>query len=308
MEGQSGEIRINVDIKKTSVLIVLALLFISGIGRVDVAPDKYLKLGRQNEFSCVGQIIVDDDASGSGVLICENLVLSAAHVFILSDTQPDTLEIEGEKVVVFTPINDHPAKPEQIMFKINGTYYKVKRITIHPTYLDKASEGACDLALLELEQSVKGIKPAILNNQFNELKNEAVGVGYGVMAKANESESVIDLKLKNAGQNVIDSIGGLKAGGQSTLLFCDFDAPDRSDCNKMGSASPLPLEYVCSGGDSGGGLFIKRSNKWVLVGICSGSPLNINQLMKTGYYGSVMFWTRVSAFTDWIEEQVQTME
>ena len=292
-------------LRQAIFITVFSILFISGISRVDVSPDKHIKLARQEQFTCVGQMMVDGDAAGSGVLICENLVLSAAHVFILSDTRPDTLEIEGEKVVVFTPINEHPAKPEQVIFKLNGTNYKVKKLILHPNYLNSPSGGACDMALLELEQSVKGISPAILNNQFNELKNEAVGVGYGVMAKANESGAVIDLKLKNAGQNVIDSVGGLKIGGQSTLLYCDFDAPHRNDCNKMGSASPLPLEYVCSGGDSGGGMFIKRNNQWVLVGICSGSPVDINQLMKTGYYGSIMFWTRVSAFTDWIEESIR---
>lgn len=291
-------------IYKPLVFTSLSLLFISGIGRVDVASDKYIKLAKQSQFDCVGQIVVEGEEAGSGVLICENLVLSAAHVFILSDTRPDTMEMAGQKVIVFTPINEHPAKPDQITFKLNGIDYKVKRITIHPAYLDTTTSGECDIALVELEQSVKGISPAIINNKFNELNNEVVGVGFGLMSKANDSEPSKELKQKNAGQNVIDSIGGWKLNGVPTLLLCDFDAPDRKDCNKMGSPKPLPLEYVCSGGDSGGGLFIKRESKWVLVGICSGSPVDINQLMKTGYYGSVMNWTRVSAFTDWIEESI----
>ena len=40
-----------------------------------------LNLDDKMSLAVLEQIIVDDDANGSGVLICENLVLSAAHVF-----------------------------------------------------------------------------------------------------------------------------------------------------------------------------------------------------------------------------------
>ncbi|MBK8644872.1 MAG: hypothetical protein IPN15_22450 [Saprospiraceae bacterium] len=90
------------------------------------------------------------------------------------------------------------------------------------------------------------------------------------------------------GENVIDSIGGQIYLDRESLLICDFDHPTRNDCNKIGSPVPRPLEYICSGGDSGGGLFRNKNNAWELIGICSGSGVDINQLMKSGYYGHTM--------------------
>lgn len=288
---------------KNNIFFVIGLFFISGIGRDDVKPEKYLELAKQKQFDCVGQVVVDGDTAGSCVLICESTLLSAAHVFILSDTRPDTMMMDGQKVVVFTSINERPAEAKQIEVVFDHKSYKIKRLAIHPDYFDTSATGSSDLALIELEQSVKDIAPAILNENYDELGSEVVGVGYGVMAKATE-ESVIDFKKKNAGQNTIDSIGGKNSSGLATELLCDFDHPSRNDCNKMGSFSPLPLEYLCNGGDSGGGLFRKKGDKWVLVGICSAFRPDIAQLEKTGFYGSVMGWTRVSVFKDWIEEKI----
>jgi len=72
----------------------------------------------------------------------------------------------------------------------------------------------------------------------------------------------------------------------------------------MGSAKPLPLEYTVAGGDSGGGLFRKNKGKWELIGICSGSEINIDKLMKVGYYGQSMNWVRVSVFEKWIRDSM----
>ena len=64
----------------------------------------------------------------------------------------------------------------------------------------------------------------------------------------------------------------------------------------------MPLEYMCGGGDSGGGLFRQTQGKWELIGICSGADIDVEQLMKTGYYGQQMHWTHVSLFADWIRQ------
>ena len=132
-----------------------------------------------------------------------------------------------------------------------------------------------------------------------------MGVGFGASGPANRPDFVSIQNKKIAGENVIDSVGGQKYLGFETLLICDFDIPTRKDCNKLGSPTPRPLEYICSGGDSGGGLFRQKNNTWELIGICSGSGVDINQLMKTGYYGHTMEWTRVSLFTNWLSAQTR---
>jgi secreted trypsin-like serine protease len=73
----------------------------------------------------------------------------------------------------------------------------------------------------------------------------------------------------------------------------------------MGSATPLPLEFIVGAGDSGGGLFKKTKTGWKLIGITSGSGTEVERLMKTGYYGHIMRWTRVSVFEPWIKINIE---
>jgi hypothetical protein len=73
----------------------------------------------------------------------------------------------------------------------------------------------------------------------------------------------------------------------------------------MGNATPRPLEYVGSGGDSGGGLFRYNNKKWELAGIYSQTDINVLDIIKTGYYCAIMKWTRVSAFDDWISAEMK---
>lgn len=178
-------------------------------------------------------------------------------------------------------------------------------MTLHPGYLKNTNKGYCDLALLELHEPINTVAAARLYIKDDEMSMFVTGVGYGVTGKADKMDSVAQTDYKTAGNNVVDKISGPKSEGRKTILSCDFDAPGIAGCNKMGMASPLPLEYICGGGDSGGGLFKEESDGFYLVGICSGSGTDINQMLKTGYYGQVMDWTRVSAFAKWIHANMK---
>lgn len=288
------------------ICCVLAfLIFYAGIIRHDVNERDHLKLGAEKQFDCVGRIYKDTTARGSCVLISDRFVLSAAHVFIDSDTRPDTMEFNGQTIVVFVPYNYRVTDVTGLYLVINGQKVKVKKLILHPNYLKNMTKGSCDLALMELEEPLKNMTPAKLNIVFDELNSNVIGVGYGASGPANNPDSVSQQNKKIAGENVMDSIGGQKYLGVKTRLICDFDHPTRKDCNKTGSPIPRPLEYICSGGDSGGGLFRQKNNNWELIGICSGSSVDINQLIKTGYYGQTMEWTRISPFTKWIGEHTR---
>jgi secreted trypsin-like serine protease len=91
--------------------------------------------------------------------------------------------------------------------------------------------------------------------------------------------------------------------GSVPLFPREFVSPK----DKTGIHVPRPLEYICSGGDSGGGLFRQKGNGWELIGICGGGGggVDLQILMKTGYYGQKMSWTRLSPFTSWIAEQTK---
>jgi secreted trypsin-like serine protease len=277
----------------------------SGIIRHRVSETKYLKLAQQQKFDCVGQIYSDTTARGSCVLISDRYVLSAAHVFLENDTRLDTIRMSGQMIVAYTPINVRESNVTTLSVVLRGKSYRVRRLLLHPAYRDSLTKGTCDVALLELEQPVTSIIPASPNTLFDELRSEVVGVGYGASGPADRPDLIGFLNKKIAGENVVDSVGGVEHRGHSTLMFCDFDHPSRTDCNKMGSSTPRPLEYVCSGGDSGGGLFRMKNGRWELIGICSGSNDNVEQLNKSGYYGMTMQWTRVSAFTEWINKHTR---
>lgn len=291
-----------------SVLVLsflVFLTFVSGIYRHDVNEEKYLKLAQEEQFECVGKIYKDTLKSGSCVFIGDRFVLSAAHVFIDRDTRPDTMELDGQTVVAYVSYNQRVTDVAKLYVVFKGQKIKVKNLTLHPLYLDSIHKNLYDIAILELEQPLKSIMPAKYNISFDELNSNVVGVGYGASGPADELDSVSRYNKKIAGENVVDSIGGQKYMGIETVLFCDFDHPTRKDCNKLGSQIPRELEYVSSGGDSGGGLFRKNAGKWELIGLCSGVGIDIGQLMKTGYYGQIMEWTRISVFASWIVEETR---
>jgi secreted trypsin-like serine protease len=284
---------------------LLFFTFFSGIIRHDVKEGKYVKLGQQRQFNCVSQVFLNKTPNASAVLISEKFALSAAHIFIESDTRNDTVKINGKRVILFTSINERVVNFDRISILHNGKYIKAKKIIIHPNYLDSLTKGSCDIALIELEESIKNISFPKINKAFDELNSKVVGVGYGASGLADQPEMIKTKHTKIAGENVIDLVEGEKYGQHQTVLSCDFDHPTRNDCNKMGSAKPLKLEYTVSGGDSGGGLFRKKGNTWELVGICSNSSVNIEQFGKTGYYGQTMSWTRVAAFQGWVSSQLK---
>jgi secreted trypsin-like serine protease len=293
----------------------LALLLfstsIAGIIRHDVPEKKYLQLGKQKQFDCVGQLAKADSAGrftfgASCVLVGERYVLSAAHCFIDNDFRTDTLDtmIDGKKaqMIFNSPINYRVTDFSDRYVAFGKRRIKVKRGIIHPAYLDSLTKGACDLVLLELEQAVNGIKPAKMSRAFDELHSDVTGVGYGASGRADKLESVALQNKKIAGQSVVDSLGGPEIEGHQTLLFCEFVAPN----DKTAMHICRPLEYVCAGGDSGGGLFRQTEAGWVLIGICSGGGVNLPLLLSTkSYYGQSMSWTRVSTLTSWIEEQMK---
>ncbi len=286
----------------TTLSAMIFLTFFSGIIRHDVDEKIYLKLAAQKQFDCVGRIYKDTLASGSCVLISDRFVLSAAHVFIDSDTRPDTLNFNGQTIIVYVTYNHRVTDISNVNLVFDGQKVKVNNIWIHPYYLDSLTKGTCDIALLELENPINNIKPAKLNTIADELNADVVGVGFGVSGPADKPDLVGSFNKKIAGENVVDSIGGPLYLGNQTLLFCDFDHPTRKDCNKLGSPTPRPLEYISAGGDSGGGLFRKNGKEWELIGICSGVSYDLTQLKQSGYYGQLMEWTRTSIFTKWLDE------
>lgn len=91
-------------------------------------------------FQACGYLMdVDRHISQSGVLVSPTLFVTAAHG-VINNKNPSSLHIGFE-----SPLNHKKT-------------VRVKKITFHPHY-DENESGLFDMAILELEESVKNIKP-----------------------------------------------------------------------------------------------------------------------------------------------------
>lgn len=293
-------------IKLTVYCYLLFILFFSGIYRHDVNVQAYLDLGKEPQFQCVGQVFITNEPGASCVLIQERFVLTAAHILVKGETKAETVVYDGIEAVTYTEDESGVLHPEVLSVKIGDKQIAVKGILLHSYYLQDQTKGVCDIAILELAEPVIGIAFPKLNDNTDELNADVIGVGYGASGPANRPDLVALKNKKIAGQNVIDSIGGVELNGLKTLLFADFDHPtDTACCNRIGSSIPKPLEFMTTGGDSGGGLFRKKNNEWELIGITSGGGIELEQFMKSFYYGQIGSYTRVAAIYDWINENIK---
>lgn len=260
----------------TCILAVVFILFFQGIIRHDVPKTKYIGLAAQPEYDCVGRVFYKDKPAGSCVLIGNKTILSAAHVF---------------------PELKSDADISSYSFQFKNATYTAEAILIHPDYI-KSEKQKADLVLITLKQPADVITLPNLNTAFDELKSVVTGAGFGAFGKGNSTDTRSSGE-KIAGENVIDSIVGPDENGKRTILLCDFDSPTPTK-NPLGDAGPLPLEYITTGGDSGGGLFRSKNGKMELVGILHGGGIQLEPFLKYGFYGQVMEWTRVSCYSDWI--------
>lgn len=168
----------------------------------------------------------------------------------------------------------------------------------HPNFIRNTT---CDIAIIRLNKPITGLAKVFLNHVPDELHDTATIVGFGVSGRANEPLEMKSYQVKLAGENIIDSIGGIMLNGLGTKLHADFDYPgEREGCNKMGGKEALELEYGVMGGDSGGPLFRRKNKRLELIGITSGGGSRIEDLFGQGYYCQINTWTRIAAFHEWI--------
>lgn len=285
--------------------LTAVILLSSGTYRHDKPIENYLALAKQPQFDCVGEVLRLENgnygSAGSCVLIDSLHILSAAHCFEGADYKDTVVRIGGQDLRTKVATRKYARSVTEFAFLVNNRVLMARRLVLHPLFLQNSS---CDIALIELDKPLRNVKPLMLNNEFNEKGDTATGVGYGMSGPANRPDLTAHYRVKLAGQNIIDSLGGALQNNQRTMLYADFDAPDvRENCNRSGDTKPLELEYSIGSGDSGGPLFRTRNNKLQLIGIACYVQQDVKNILKNGYYCQLMGWTRVSAFSDWIRKE-----
>lgn len=309
-----------------SVIVVLFILMLSPfeaisiIYRHDVDSTEYIKLGENPDFNFVGRVLKIKEANdnnlinsiifhngdslifnGTCQLISENWVISAAHLFEVSKTKDVEYEENGLKIQTMEVLGISPDKKENYRFEFGNDIYEVDTIIYHPKYFDTWKSGYVsmyDVALIKLKKSVKDIKPVKIYEKNDEVGLKGFCVGYGFNGNAYIKTPNQPRKL--AGENVIDTIWSSRDSVKS-FIVCDFDMSNNDSCNKTGSAKPLNLECTITGGDSGSGFISKFGNNYYLVGISPAGGVNIEQMIKTGYYCHNFYYVRTSIIKDWIK-------
>ena len=279
----------------------LAVILTSGIYRHDRPVERYMQLANDSRFNCTGYLLKSDDGawkSGGSFVVIDSLhILSAAHCFMGEERKDTLVDYQGMKVKTYIVTGHYQRPAADFRFFVQNNLLGAKSIVLHPEYIEN---GSCDIAMITLDKPLPNQPILALNEVQDELGDTVTGVGFGVSGPANKPELVLSYGCKLAGQNILDSIGGVKSQGIETMLFADFDHPDgKKKNNRLGSNIPLDLEYTIGGGDSGGPLFRFKNGQLELVGLAAYGD-NKMQALTAGYYGCIMGWTRVAAFKEWI--------
>ena len=166
-----------------------------------------------------------------------------------------------------------------------------------------------DIGLVHLSTPITTVLPAELYTGSDEKGMTATYVGYGRTGTGLTGDNQAAF-FKRAGNQVIDNFGGETTNkgitllGNSGILYADFDSPSNPAESKMGSSTPLPLEYMTANGDSGGGVFMEDpvTGETRLIGVHSfGSTFDGN---NNSDYGDASGSTRVTNHINWIRSYV----
>ncbi|MDN3640963.1 trypsin-like serine protease [Simiduia curdlanivorans] len=151
--------------------------------------------------------------------------------------------------------------------------------------------GVHDLALIKLAQPVTSIKPATLYDGIAEKGAGVWFIGVGGTGTGQQGQTV-SYKENN---------GRLRKAQNKVVNVTDTDIVFKFERGSKGEA----LEGVSGNGDSGGPAFIKEGDKYVLLGVSSRVD---SWFYNVGEYGVTELYTRVSSYSDWIQQVISAKD
>lgn len=324
------------------LLSIGLLTSLCGMGiRHDVAEEEYKKLGSNAgkyaagenypDFSAVCAVIetIDGEAEivGSGTLIADRYIITAAHCVIEPSRAKRILKNLSVRFGADSQKNytSYQIKTIHLPKPVKSGFYKPFGEDNHKfTEAQDIDSHFHDIAIIELEKQVKGIKALPLNlDHTPKLKQRLFISGYGetgdgTMKNESKFESA---RFRHAGENTLDRIqttqpgNNKKAGG---MLLFDFDngthtrnslqiQANQSKIEEFGKGTsevkPLPLEASSYPGDSGGPAIMKIEGQWKVVGVSSyGTGYPVNGKNSTLQYGEIVYYTYLKAHAKWIKK------
>ena len=228
--------------------------------------------------------IKDGETAGSSVLTTSGLhLLTASHV--VDDSQPSDIEVS------------FPAANEPM---------EVQDITLHPDASVSSEAIYHDLALVTLKRSaLPSAERYPLYEQDDELGQNGVITGYG-RGRYPDGTLMGDYEpTLREGLNTIDTTGEavFSQGSLQDQLLFDYDDGTQANDTIADFTGEAHLglgmqEAMITPGDSGGGLFLKDEDDWLLAGVHSNT--SNDGLDPEAPLGDIGVATRVSSYTDWI--------
>jgi ankyrin repeat protein len=223
--------------------------------RHDVEDKKYLELGEEYTES------VAYVAGCAATLIDRSWLLTAAHC------------LEGKEDDIFTA-------------RHVDTKYRVERIFIHPKF-KRINDEVYDAALVQLKDPIDAGKPALLNQQKNEVGQQVIFVGRGTFGNGRDGLIRDDAKQRGATNTV--------SSANEYVIGFTFDKPNIA----------TKYEGVSSRGDSGGPAFVIVDNNLIVIGI---SSYQLGNGFAEGHYGVGEYYTRVSSIYPWLRGVINNTE
>lgn len=252
------------------ILLPLAAL----ITRGDVPDDRFRAFAATPELAPVVRIVARGrTGTGSGTLLADGVVLTAAHVVMRSPA--DSLEV-----------------------LIGTRRYRVRSHTMHPGW---NSPERVDIAVIHLAE-VPAHPVATLAREAPPLPVRTVVAGYGLGGSTGRDSA----GTVRAGENMIDGRGSIRPGLEGNdILSADFDVPGLGLKNATGDSLPLPLEALMTGGDSGGPLFVTEDGALRLLAVFShsGYTLDMGKTGSSAYAGSRFAATDLTRHREWLAAQ-----
>jgi T5SS/PEP-CTERM-associated repeat protein len=258
----------------------------AGTIRDDVPDSSYTSLAAQPEFSAAGELNTPF-GFGAGTLVSSRWVLTAAHALNLGGS------------------------PGDFSFAAGAETRAGLQISFAPGWTGNPTTGN-DLGLLKLSAPIGTVAPAQLYAGSAELNSTLTIVGYG-MTGTGLTGGISPAGTRRAGENAIDRFAVFSPGGGFTTettngadrtgLVWDFDDPHGTVPNYFPATSALPLEYMPAENDSGAPMFLSAGGQTLLAGVVS-YGINHAAPDDPSTYGDIAIATRVSQFTNWIEDTI----